>query len=129
MSTNDIQIETVYKLPLEEENPFGKDTINDLNVLLSVCTKYLNNPNIELLTRAYYYCVDSHKNVLRSSGEPYYTHPLKVAISLMKDFSVQDNASVIGALLHDTIEELRSRVLQQGKWIRQLLTESFFLHL
>lgn len=106
MDNSQINIEPIYELPLEKFNPYGKDVLEDLSILLTNCVKYLNNPDFEKITRAYYFCVDGHKDVLRSSGDPYYTHPLKVAILLMRDFSVTDTTSILAALLHDTVEDV-----------------------
>ena len=44
-----------------------------------------------------------HGPVNRSSGEPFYLHPLAVA-HLVLDYN-QDEATVLAALLHDTIED------------------------
>ncbi|MEN0016647.1 MAG: HD domain-containing protein, partial [Bacteroidota bacterium] len=42
-----------------------------------------------------------HKN--RHSGEPFYLHPLAVA-QIVMDYN-QDEATIVGALLHDTVED------------------------
>ncbi|MFC2132044.1 HD domain-containing protein [Bacteroidota bacterium] len=112
MESKQIKIEPFYELPLEEENPYGKDILDDLNALLTNCTKYIVNPDFEKITKAYYFCVDGHRHIKRESGEPYYTHPLKVSLSLMKDFSVHDTASIIAALLHDTIEDVEGITIE-----------------
>ena len=44
-----------------------------------------------------------HRNQLRSSGEPYITHPLEVAAILARQR--MDVASVMTGLLHDTVED------------------------
>ena len=106
MEEEQIIIEPFFELPLEKFNPYGINVSDDLNVLLTNCVKYIEKSDLELITRAFYFCVDAHKAVIRSSGSPYYTHPLKVAISLLKDFSVNDNNCVIAALLHDTVEDV-----------------------
>ncbi|ROL59606.1 bifunctional (p)ppGpp synthetase/guanosine-3',5'-bis(diphosphate) 3'-pyrophosphohydrolase [Bacteroidetes/Chlorobi group bacterium ChocPot_Mid] len=106
MPENKIIIEPIYDIPLEKQNPFGKNLLDDLSYLLSLCNKYCQSCDINLITKAFYFCVDSHKNIVRKSGEPYYTHPLKVAVSLINDFSVRDTQSIIAALLHDTIEDV-----------------------
>ncbi|MDA3844850.1 MAG: HD domain-containing protein [Candidatus Kapabacteria bacterium] len=107
MGLKNINIEQEDFLPLEKSNPYGKDKHEDLNALLTQATKSIVKPDIELLTRGFYYCVDKHSHVKRKSGEPYYTHPLKVAISLMRDFNVGDTNAVIAALLHDTVEDIK----------------------
>ncbi len=44
-----------------------------------------------------------HEGQLRASGEPYYTHPVEVA-SLLADMKM-DPATIITAILHDTLED------------------------
>jgi hypothetical protein len=44
-----------------------------------------------------------HGGVKRKSGEPFFTHPINVAIILL-DYS-QDQDAILGALLHDTVED------------------------
>ncbi len=113
MKEEQIKIEPIFELPIEKENPYGEDVLEDLNVLLSCCVKNLEKPNLEKITRAFYFSVDAHKGVFRESGEPYYTHPLKVALFLMKDFSIYDEVSVIAALLHDAIEDVDSVTMKE----------------
>ncbi len=102
----EIPIEKVYSLPLEDTQPFGRDLNDDLNILLTNCIKYIEKPDIELITRAFYFCCDNHKNVPRESGEPYYTHPLKVALMLLKDFGIRETEATVASLLHDTVEDV-----------------------
>ncbi|TAL68079.1 MAG: HD domain-containing protein [Bacteroidetes bacterium] len=106
IAAEEIPIEKVYALPLEDAQPFGIDKCNDLNILLTNCIKYIENPDIELITRGFYFCFDKHKNVTRESGEPYYTHPLKVALMLIKDFGIRETEATIASLLHDTVEDV-----------------------
>ncbi len=44
-----------------------------------------------------------HEGQFRSSGEPYYTHPMEVA-GILADMRM-DTATVVTAILHDTIED------------------------
>jgi hypothetical protein len=46
---------------------------------------------------------DSHGPVKRQSGEPFYLHPISVA-QIVLDYN-QDEATILGALLHDTVED------------------------
>jgi GTP diphosphokinase / guanosine-3',5'-bis(diphosphate) 3'-diphosphatase len=108
MARENIPIEQVYDLPLEKNCKYGKDTMADLSVLLTECIKYMPKPDINFITKGYYFCIDSHKNVFRKSGEPYYIHPLKVALSLLRTFSITDNESIVAALLHDTVEDVEN---------------------
>ncbi|OJW71471.1 MAG: hypothetical protein BGO68_03710 [Candidatus Amoebophilus sp. 36-38] len=44
-----------------------------------------------------------HAGMKRKSGEPFFTHPIAVALILL-DYS-QDQDAILGALLHDTVED------------------------
>ncbi|MGB7373015.1 RelA/SpoT family protein [Pontixanthobacter sp.] len=56
-----------------------------------------------LLNRAYVYTVQKHGTQKRASGDPYFSHPVEVA-GLMTDLQL-DQATIITALLHDTVED------------------------
>jgi len=53
--------------------------------------------------RAYALARDAHEGQTRHSGEPYITHPLAVA-GIVLDMQL-DHVSVMGALLHDVVED------------------------
>lgn len=53
--------------------------------------------------RAVDICIEYHKEQKRASGEPYYTHPIAVAGILLE--MGLDKATIITALLHDTVED------------------------
>ncbi|MBL1147214.1 MAG: bifunctional (p)ppGpp synthetase/guanosine-3',5'-bis(diphosphate) 3'-pyrophosphohydrolase [Pseudomonadota bacterium] len=55
------------------------------------------------LNRAYVYAMKMHGTQTRASGDPYFSHPLEVAAILTE--LKMDTASVITALLHDTVED------------------------
>ena len=55
------------------------------------------------LNRAYVYTVQKHGSQKRASGDPYFSHPVEVA-GLMTDLQL-DQATIITALLHDTVED------------------------
>jgi (p)ppGpp synthase/HD superfamily hydrolase len=46
---------------------------------------------------------DYHGPVMRASGEPFYLHPMAVA-QIVLDYN-QEEATLLGALLHDTVED------------------------
>lgn len=64
---------------------------------------YLNTEQIDLVRRAYYYAEQAHDGQKRRSGEPYVTHPLKVAC-ILADMHM-DYQSLVAAMLHDVIED------------------------
>lgn len=63
------------------------------------------NPHTDeaLLNRAYVYGAKMHQAQVRADGGPYFGHPLEVA-SILTDLKL-DDASIVTALLHDTIED------------------------
>ncbi|MEM8789090.1 MAG: bifunctional (p)ppGpp synthetase/guanosine-3',5'-bis(diphosphate) 3'-pyrophosphohydrolase [Pseudomonadota bacterium] len=66
------------------------------------------NPHTDegLIRRAHAYGQEAHEGQVRSSGEPYFTHPVEVAALLAEQRL--DDASIVTALLHDTIEDTAS---------------------
>lgn len=56
-----------------------------------------------IVNRAYEYAKKMHEGQTRSSGEPYYTHPLEVA-GLLANMKM-DTPTIITAILHDTLED------------------------
>ncbi len=65
----------------------------------------LYNPDLnpEVIHDAYQYAVKMHGDQTRASGEPYYTHPVAVA-SILAEMHM-DAATIVTALLHDTLED------------------------
>lgn len=63
------------------------------------------NPNIDegFVADAYEYAKVMHEGQFRSSGEPYYTHPVEVA-SILAEMKL-DPETIVTAILHDTIED------------------------
>ena len=57
----------------------------------------------DLLNRAYVFSMKAHGSQVRASGDPYFSHPLEVAGILTAHRL--DTASIVTALLHDTIED------------------------
>jgi len=66
------------------------------------------NPGLatEVIGRAYDYAKKMHEGQTRSSGEPYYTHPVEVA-GILADMRL-DTATIVTAILHDTLEDTKA---------------------
>lgn len=75
-----------------------------LDELLEACRKNLPNPNEALITKAFEFCLEAHKNDLRASGEPYFTHPVETAMIVAREIPL-DDVTVISTLLHDVVED------------------------
>lgn len=82
-----------------------------LEKILSINTKY----NAELIGKAYDKGRKLHEGQLRKSGEPYFIHPINVAIILAQ--LGMDDATLIGGLLHDVVEDT--------EYTREELVEDF----
>jgi len=74
--------------------------------LKNLASSYLSKEQIDLLKHAYVVAREAHDGQTRSSGEPYITHPVAVAINLAK--MNLDHETLMAALLHDVIEDTSS---------------------
>ncbi|MCJ8301078.1 bifunctional GTP diphosphokinase/guanosine-3',5'-bis pyrophosphate 3'-pyrophosphohydrolase [Shewanella sp.] len=66
-------------------------------------SSYLEPDQVALLKQAYQVARDAHEGQMRTSGEPYITHPVAVA-RILADMRL-DHETLMAALLHDTIED------------------------
>ena len=57
----------------------------------------------DMLNRAYVFAMKAHGSGTRATGDPYFVHPLEVA-GILTDYRL-DTASIVTALLHDTVED------------------------
>lgn len=64
---------------------------------------YLDANQIAEIERAYLVAQEAHSQQVRSSGEPYITHPIAVAKILAQ--MRMDRQTIIAAILHDVIED------------------------
>lgn len=78
-------------------------TADDLIALVRAYNPKTNENQIRL---AYEYGQQMHDGQFRHSGEPYFTHPVSVAAILTEQ--QLDDATIITALLHDTIEDTKA---------------------
>ncbi|GGE07077.1 GTP pyrophosphokinase/guanosine-3',5'-bis(diphosphate) 3'-pyrophosphohydrolase [Gemmobacter megaterium] len=78
----------------------------DVEDLIALVRLYNPRTNEDLLRRAYDYGRRMHDGQLRHSGEPYFTHPVAVA-AILTEMRL-DDATIVTALLHDTIEDTKS---------------------
>ncbi len=71
--------------------------------LLEKLKQRFSSEHISDINRAFKTARDAHEGQLRKSGEPYITHPIAVA-DIVVDMNL-DHLSVMGALLHDVLED------------------------
>lgn len=74
--------------------------------LADLVQSYNPKSNRAMIIAAYNYGQKKHEGQFRKSGEPYFTHPVAVAQILAEQ--KLDDATIITALLHDTIEDTES---------------------
>ena len=74
-----------------------------LDDLLQKIESYNPDVDKELITRAYDLAEKMHEGQFRSSGEPYFIHPVAVA-NILADLNMDDETIVAG-LLHDVLED------------------------
>ncbi len=76
--------------------------------LVDLVKSYDPDADEDALNRAYVFAMKKHGAQLRTSGDPYYSHPVEVAGILTK-FKL-DSVSIIAGLLHDTVEDTDTTV-------------------
>ncbi|NCO85314.1 MAG: bifunctional (p)ppGpp synthetase/guanosine-3',5'-bis(diphosphate) 3'-pyrophosphohydrolase, partial [Rhodobacterales bacterium] len=74
--------------------------------LIALVLTYNPRANQQLIRDAFAFGQDMHDGQMRQSGDPYFSHPVAVAMILAEQ--QMDDATVITALLHDTIEDTKA---------------------
>lgn len=92
--------------------------------MLSRLEKYSQPGDLALVEKAYAFSEEAHREQVRRSGEPYFSHPVHVA-SILVELQL-DAPSVAAALLHDTVEDVEGITLEDiqngfGDEIRQMV--------
>lgn len=75
----------------------------DVQDLLALVLAYNPAADHEKISAAYEFGALMHREQVRKSGEPYFTHPIAVA-AILTELRL-DDASIITALLHDVVED------------------------
>ena len=86
---------------MTSDNPKYQKMLKDL---LTECKRTIPKVDEELISKAFGFSIEAHKNDLRASGEPYFTHPFEVAMVIAQEFPLDDITIVCG-LLHDVVED------------------------
>ncbi|SFR11263.1 RelA/SpoT family protein [Poseidonocella sedimentorum] len=74
--------------------------------LISLVRTYNPRTDEDLIRRAYAFGKEMHEGQFRHSGEPYFSHPIAVA-AILAEQQLGD-ATIVTALLHDTIEDTKA---------------------
>ncbi|MCU0373000.1 MAG: bifunctional (p)ppGpp synthetase/guanosine-3',5'-bis(diphosphate) 3'-pyrophosphohydrolase [Ignavibacteria bacterium] len=87
---------------------FYKKKLDELitNAKINLSSKRVNE---KLISDAFKFALEAHKNEKRASGEPYFTHPYEVALILAKEIPI-DDITIAAALLHDVVEDTKFTV-------------------
>src|SRR5271166_6447686 len=87
--------------PTAEENP---DLFADqFAKLLDVVRANRPGDDLDVIRKAWDFCLEHHKGQKRLSGEPYVLHPLEVALVLAE--MKLDSTAIAAGLLHDAVED------------------------
>ncbi|MCA1776927.1 MAG: bifunctional (p)ppGpp synthetase/guanosine-3',5'-bis(diphosphate) 3'-pyrophosphohydrolase [Paracoccaceae bacterium] len=80
--------------------------MSDADDLIALVRTYNPRANEDMLRRAFAFGAAMHDGQTRHSGEPYFTHPIAVC-RLLAEMQM-DDATLVTALLHDTIEDTKA---------------------
>jgi GTP pyrophosphokinase len=75
----------------------------EIDKLLTKIKSYMDNPDLELVKKAYKYASDAHQGQYRVSGEDFVEHPIGVSL-ILADLEL-DIVSIVASLLHDVVED------------------------
>ncbi len=93
----------------------------DADDLIELVRNYNPKTDKALIRKAYAYGAEMHEGQRRQSGEPYFTHPIAVA-AILTEMQL-DDATIVTALLHDTIEDTRSTYAEITKTFGKEIAE------
>jgi GTP diphosphokinase / guanosine-3',5'-bis(diphosphate) 3'-diphosphatase len=62
--------------------------------------------DLDIIRKAWDFCLEHHKGQVRASGEPFVLHPLEVALVLAE--MKLDSTAIAAGLLHDAIEDTKA---------------------
>lgn len=83
---------------------FDAKTLKLIADLYDALNKY--DPDARaFIAKAYEMAMRAHAGQKRDGGEAYINHPIRVAITLVRDFGVKDPDCVAAAFLHDALED------------------------
>ena len=90
--------------------------------LIGRIRKYHPDDDMSLVQRAYEYAEKAHANQVRKSGDPYFSHPVAVAV-ILTDLML-DATTIAAGLLHDCVEDVEDCTLDV---VRQLFGDEVAL--
>ena len=94
-------------LPPLPHVPASAPEANDLDArfehLLETVHKNRPQDDLDLIRRAWAFCIQQHEGQKRASGEPYIIHPLEVC-QILAELKM-DSTAIAAGLLHDAVED------------------------
>jgi len=81
----------------------GLPATSPSEALIERVSAYMKPEDVERIRASIRFAKEKHEGQTRSSGEPYYTHPVEVAI-ILADMKL-DPATILTAVIHDTVED------------------------
>ena len=94
---------TADRTPLQDPTPAAANAAAASFAALTANLDYLDAQSVEQVRQAYRFADEAHLGQLRSSGEPYITHPIAVATQCAA--WKLDAQALMAALLHDAMED------------------------
>ena len=89
--------------------------------LIALVRAYNPRTNEQMLRDAYAFGDEMHEGQFRHSGEKYFTHPVAVTVILAEQ--QMDDATLVTALLHDTIEDTKASFVEVEKRFTREIAE------
>jgi len=86
-----------------ESQGVAAETTEKFEHLLATVRKNRPHDDLDLIRRAWDFCVYQHAGQYRASGEPYIIHPLAVC-QILADWKM-DSTAIAAGLLHDAVED------------------------
>ena len=93
----------VKSAPGVQEQGVSAEITAKFEYLLATVRKNRPHDDLDLIRRAWAFCVDQHAGQYRASGEPYIIHPLAVC-QILADWKM-DSTAIAAGLLHDAVED------------------------
>ena len=93
----------VESAPGVQEQGVSAEITEKFEHLLATVRKNRPHDDLDLIRRAWAFCVDQHAGQYRASGEPYIIHPLAVC-QILADWKM-DSTAIAAGLLHDAVED------------------------
>ncbi|MCL4122167.1 UNVERIFIED_CONTAM: hypothetical protein GTU68_057012 [Idotea baltica] len=97
------KVDNTPKLTAPVSTPLVEPKTANATKILSEIHSYNPDANLEIIRKAHSFALSHHAGQTRASGEPYITHVMEVAFLAAK--LRMDLASIVAALLHDTVED------------------------